>query len=59
MTGKVLNLSLEQYNKMLKSLRKKEQDLGPNPLLKEWFQIRNQIRRIERKMKEIRNENSR
>lgn len=34
-------LDLSAYRKLLIMLRKKEQDMGYSPLLKDWFKIRN------------------
>jgi len=39
--------SLASLYKLLKSLKEKEQGMK-NPLLKDWFAIKNQIRAIER-----------
>lgn len=51
----ILQLTPEHYRKVLKRLRKEEEELGPNPLTKDWFRIRNKIRHIEKKLKEIEN----
>lgn len=58
MNGKVIYFKLkklEKLNKVLFLLRKQEQGMQ-NPLLKEWFLIRNEIRALERKIKEMQNE---
>lgn len=48
---KTKKYDLSTYRKLLRLLRKKEQDMGLTPLLKDWFHIRNQIRYVERKIK--------
>ena len=58
MNGKIIDFKprkIEELTKILFSLRKQEQDMK-NPLLKEWFAIRNKIRALERKIKEMKNE---
>lgn len=54
--GKVLTMRKKDYAKILESLRKKEKEMGSFPILKDWFAIKNKIRRIERLMKEARND---
>jgi hypothetical protein len=46
--------TLLQLETMLISLRQRERDMQ-NPLLKDWFAIRNQIRALERKIREMKN----
>lgn len=45
--------TLFSYEKELVELKKKELEMQ-NPLLKDWIEIRNKIRMLERKIKEIR-----
>lgn len=46
--------TLARYEATLLDLKKKEQAMQ-NPLLQDWFKIRNEIRALERKIKEIKN----
>lgn len=43
---------LENFKVLLSNLKKKEQGMV-NPLLKDWFAIRNNIRAVERKIREL------
>jgi hypothetical protein len=46
------SLDLDQLTKLLNSLLEKER-LMTNPLLKDWFSIQNQIRKVRRTIKEV------
>lgn len=46
--------TLNHYEKLLFDLRKQELEMK-NPLLKDWFEICNKIRSLERKIKELKN----
>lgn len=45
------------YKDLLKWLRNKETFWSPNSLLKDWCDVKNQIRQIEKRLKEISNGN--
>ncbi len=59
MAAKILPFKVSNPCKLLKSLREQEQNLGSNPLLEDWFEIRNKIRHVERQIKENRNDRNR
>lgn len=46
--------TLNDYEKELSLLKDKEASMK-NPLLKEWFEIRNKIRYLERKVRDFKN----
>lgn len=46
--------TLFHYEKLLRELKKEEQCMK-NPLLRDWFKIRNEIRYLERKIREMKN----
>jgi hypothetical protein len=54
MDGKVIFITIKRYEDRLVSLRQQEKDMK-NPLLREWFSIRNQIRKLERQIREMKN----
>ena len=57
MSAQILDINeknIEKLNKLLVSLKKQEAEMR-NPLLGEWFAIRNRMRAIEKRIKELKN----